>query len=124
MRIAQRLGHASPKLQIQKRRVYARTDLAARRLLAEVLRERLEERALPAICIDCGFSHAQADRVAYLRRVLPCSLDELREAHPCWWDAREDRARERTLYRDLRKAGAVRQDGVWGRPSPAREIAA
>ncbi len=49
-----------------------------------------------------------------MRRMLPCSVDELREAHPCWWDRARDEAKDRLMYRDLRAVGAVRGAlGVW-----------
>jgi len=84
-----------------------------RKINATVLRE------LP--CMECGDSHGEARREAILRRMLPASAHEIREAHPCLWgDASEAHsAGERMLYRDLRRAGAMRDGSTW---YPATEM--
>jgi hypothetical protein len=119
--IAQRLRCERPALQIGRgphAKVLARTALAVRKLHAEVMAEVGLEEALPTICPDCGFSHAAEDRRSYLDRALPAAVDELREAHPCWWEGANGAAR---LSRDLRAVGAVKVDGVWTREPRARQ---
>jgi hypothetical protein len=100
-----------------------RAVLAAARRQAEVdaraarLRE-AEEGGLmvePELCPDCGASHAREQRQARLARLLPLSLEGLREALPCFYDGTE--AGERRLYRDLRAIGAERVDDAWTVPS-------
>lgn len=116
--ISRRLGNNGLSLQIQKRQVLASTELRVRRLHAAVLRELQEveelERAAVDACADCGYSHDPATRQAAMRRALPCTVDELREAHPCWWDRARGEAKDRVLYRDLEAVGAERSAiGVW-----------
>ncbi len=116
--ISRRIGNNGKSLQIQKAKVRASTELRLRRLHAAVLREIQEqdelERASVDVCADCGYSHDAETRQAAMRRMLPCSVDELREAHPCWWDRTLSEARDRVLYRDLHAVGAVRGPlGMW-----------
>jgi hypothetical protein len=107
--IAQRLGRQRAALQLGRQKVLARTAFEVRRLHTEVMREVALEFALPEICPDCGFSHAPEDRRAFIRRMLPCSAEELREAAPssCWWSD------GRTLYRDLKALGTERINSEW-----------
>jgi len=112
--IAQRLGRKRAALQIGKRLVFARTALEVRRLHERVACEFAEERALARICTECGSSHAPEDRQAVVRRMLPCSAEDLREAHPCWWAG--GAAGDRMLWRDLHTAGAAHADGTWSLP--------
>ncbi len=66
-----------------------------------------------------------ADRYAHgtrARYVSGCRCDDCRRANRLYERARYA-ARAGGDWNGL-KAGAVRQDGVWGRPSPTREIAA
>jgi hypothetical protein len=98
--IAQRLGAERPALQIRKDRVLAKTALKVERLLAEVERHDLGNGVV--ICPDCGFSHARADRVAAIRRMLPCAAADVREAWPCLYP--EGVAGDRRLYRDIADA--------------------
>jgi hypothetical protein len=121
--IAQRLGHETPALQLGKARVFASTALQVRRLHAEVMRELEAERALPRLCRECGFTHAPEDRRAVVLRMLPCTTEELREAHPCWWAGAPGSAKEALLYRDLRAAGAEKVDGVWTQRDAPRRAA-
>lgn len=53
-RISQALGNSVPALQLKKRRVLARTELAVRQLLERAKEERLHKR----VCPRCGLSHA------------------------------------------------------------------
>jgi len=108
-----RLGHVIPKLDLGRKLVRARTAHLIRRLHAEVMGEREAETAGSAICRDCGLSHAPGARQKAVRRMLPCSAADLREAHPCWWAGI---AGDRALYRDLRAVGAVRAAGRWAIP--------
>lgn len=79
------------------------------------------EGGVARICPDCGYTHDLEERRAALRRMLPCTAEDLREAHPCWWDGRRSAARERILYRDLRAVGAERTSGTWGIPDTAKD---
>jgi hypothetical protein len=121
--IAQWLGYEKPALQLRRERVLATTALAVRRLHGEVMREVEEEKRIGSICLDCGFSHAPASRHQALRRALPCTTEQLRESHPCWWDGTKRSAAERRLYRDLRAVGARLVDGLWARPKAASAAA-
>jgi hypothetical protein len=114
--IAERLGLKTPALQIRKTRVLASTALRVRRLHAQVMAEIAEEQGLPTICDECGYSHEPAARRAVVLRMLPCTSEELREAHPCWWSGPNGSAR---LSHDLRGVGAARLDGVWARREAA-----
>lgn len=115
--IARRMGFKTAHIQIGRRRVLARTALSVERLHRAVMREAAEEAAIERraqmICLDCGTSHEKEDRLASLRRVLPASLDELREAHPCWWGGATNGPGERRLFRDLKSAGARKVGGEW-----------
>jgi hypothetical protein len=113
--IATRLsGRYRRALTLARRRVEARTAFLVRRLHAEVMAELAQEKALPAICPECCFSHAPEERHAVIRRMLPCSTEDLREAHPCWWSG--GAAPEMRMYRDLHIVGAERVDGGWALP--------
>lgn len=57
-------------------------------------------------CGDCGLSHRKPDRLARIRRMLPASPQEIREAYPCVYDLEECSKGERRLYRDLHDLGA------------------
>jgi len=94
-------------------RVTPRSLAKLRALHAEVMRGRKVELAASAICRGCGQSHAPMARQTVVRRMVPCSAADLREAHPCWWAGI---AGDRALYRDLRAVGAVRAAGRWAIP--------
>lgn len=123
--IARRLlGHeAARKLQIGRVKILARTALAVKWLHAEVMRELALEKSAAAICDECGYSHAREDRIRVLLRMLPCSSEQIRAAHPCWWDGPKHSARERMLYRDLRSVHAVLVDGLWTRRTREAAVA-
>jgi hypothetical protein len=68
--------------------------------------------ALP--CMDCGMRHTWERRARILRRMLPTTAHEIREAWTCvWGDPWVDDAGGRKLYRDLHAIGAVRVGGSW-----------
>jgi hypothetical protein len=113
--MAERLGRKHRSLQFGRRWTEAASLLEVRRLHAEVMRELAMEKAAEAICPECDQSHDPEDRQRVILRMLPCTTEELREAHPCWWDGARDAARERCLYRDLGAAHAVKVDGLWVR---------
>ena len=118
--LAGRLGHERTYVSHLIREGLHVTVLTAhrvRRLHAEIMRELEAERRVAEVCDECGYSHARADREAVLRRMLPATIEELREAHPCWWDRAQGRERERRLYRDLHAVGAEQSSiGVWRIP--------
>lgn len=69
----------------------------------------------PRLCLECGASHAPLERQARLARLLPSSVEVLREALPCLYGTRD-----RLLYRDLRAVGAERSaSGEWSRRAVA-----
>jgi hypothetical protein len=112
--ISERLGRKSRGLQFGHRRIRASSALEVRRLHAEVMREVELEKAAASICHECGQSHAPDDRQRVMVRMLPCTVEEFREAHPCWWvTSPADRAQDRILYRDLHAVGAVKIAGLW-----------
>lgn len=83
--IAQRLGYATPALQI-KPRVIPKTEARVLRLLEEVRAEVEAHRRLPKICPDCGLSHAPADRRRVIARMLPTTFEEVHAAWPCLYE--------------------------------------
>jgi hypothetical protein len=113
LEIVERLGRRHQGLQFGRRLVLASSILEMKRLHAQVMRELEIEKAAATICAECGQSHDPEDRRKVVLRMLPCTGEDLREAHPCWWDGRDDSARERRLYRDLDAVGAVKVAGIW-----------
>jgi len=69
--------------------------------------------------------YPRARRLAILRRMLPATASELREAYPDAWPsgyyphARGAAMESRKLFRDLHELGAVSRDGLWRLPEPA-----
>lgn len=71
----------------------------------------------------CGLSHAKPDRLARIRRMLPCRAIEVHEAYPCIYPVDgTQRILEgkkviavinRMLFRDLNEAGGVLKQGTW-----------
>lgn len=60
---------------------------------------------------SCGLQH---DNLSILRRMLPTTAHEIREAWSCIWGLpNEDDAGARRLYRDLEKLGTVRDGGTF-----------
>lgn len=66
-------------------------------------------------CTRCGYSHAREDRLARIRRMLPCSIEEIRAAWPCLY---ADEDGHELARRDLRGVGATPDHllGDWGIP--------
>jgi hypothetical protein len=86
---------------------------------------------------DCGLSHAKETRLRILRRMLPATTFEIRDAYPCIWrtsgktrlqhvpaepprpkksvQIREQAGECALLYRDLHDLGAVCLPGVMGK---------
>lgn len=123
LEIAARLGNSAPHLQIGEKLIHARTAYRIRKLHAELMREAEMERDGALVCRLCGFSHATEDRLAVLRRMLPCDTEALREAHPCWWGGGDGSAGDRRMYRDLKIVGADRKDGQWRIPEVPWRVA-
>jgi hypothetical protein len=75
-------------------------------------------------CFDCGVKHTPARRAEVIRRMLPATAKEIREARPCFWgDASDvDCPGVRMLYRDLKQL-AVRVGGTFYPPAEARAAA-
>jgi hypothetical protein len=73
-------------------------------------------------CMECGSKHTIERREQLLRRLLPCTVREIREIHPCLWGPPDESnsKRERELYRDLHRLGAVRLSGTWYPASESR----
>lgn len=63
----------------------------------------------------CGSPHTEERRLAIIRRILPASTHEIREAWSCIWglpfDDKSPGARR--LYRDLQKLGAISNGGTY-----------
>lgn len=61
-------------------------------------------------CLDCGVVHSQEHRFATIRRMLPATIEEIREVWPCFW--LED-AGYQQLRRDLKAFGATLNHRTW-----------
>lgn len=83
---------------IAKRNYRKKEKLLNERLIAE----------LP--CMECGVSHAQERRIAVIRRTMPATVEEIREAWPCFW---LEEAGFQRLRRDLKKMGAQKNGRIW-----------
>lgn len=99
--IAQRLGYATPALQLTRRRVTAANALRIQRLLREVRAEVAEAARIGTVCTDCGESHERARRVEWLRRHSDVDPIDAADAKPCWWGGESGR---RALARDRNEA--------------------
>lgn len=96
--LAQRLGAERPALQLRKREVLARTALRVEKLHREIMGEIEREKSTPAICPDCGYSHAPEERQRLIARMVRDGLTapEIAEAWPCFYPD------VRTAYRDAK----------------------
>lgn len=102
--IAERLGYRTRAIQI-KPSVIVRTEARVLRLLAEVKTEAEACKHAPEICPACGLSHACADRLRVVARMLPASFTEVHAAWPCLYEDTD--AGQQRFYRDRR---AVKRD--------------
>jgi hypothetical protein len=101
--IAQRIGNKTPALQIRRDRVLVTTAARIAKLRREVEEENRLSEGLPEICAHCGYSHAPADRLAIVRRMLPMETRDLQEALPCFYGrGGTNGAGYAMLMRDLR----------------------
>jgi hypothetical protein len=101
--IAQRIGNKTPALQIRRDRVLVTTAARIAKLRREVEEENRISQGLPEICAHCGYSHAPADRLAIVRRMLPMETRDLQEALPCFYGrGGTNGAGYAMLMRDLR----------------------
>lgn len=107
--IALRLGYSRPALQLTRSTVRADNALAVERLHREVLAEVELEKAMPAVCPECGHSHAKADRLRVLSRMRGAETDVIAEAWPCWYGGPKGRA---LLLTDLSRMRAAEREGA------------
>lgn len=87
---------------------------------------KLTEETLASIpCLDCGENHSFENRARVIRRMLPATVWEIRDARPCFWGPPSDVncTGATTIYRDLRQVGAVRAGSTFYLPAEAREAA-
>jgi hypothetical protein len=89
----------------------AKYDRAYKKRLKEMTDAVLVE--LEAAC-TCGVVHDAGQRERVLRRMLPATAHEIREAWSCIWGLPDEKgAGARRFYRDLEKLGAVWQGGTF-----------
>lgn len=111
--IGERLGLNTSFDAARDPHVTARTALRVQKLHAQVMAELAVERDAATVCHDCGLSHSSERRAEVLLRLLPCTVEDARQAHPCFWAGT---AGERRLYRDLEALGAIVFRGSWALP--------
>lgn len=75
-------------------------------------------------CDECGELHDQAHRLIRLRRMLPASVIEIKQALSCLYPpetchTREANTADRRLFRDLHKLGAFCVQAYWQMPRRA-----
>jgi len=61
-------------------------------------------------CLECGVSHSAERRQAVIRRALPATREEIKEAWPCFWRGVSGQAR---LAMDLKAMGAYSHKWIW-----------
>lgn len=100
--LARRLGYSAPALPLRKGQVLARNAHLVKKLRAEIMAELEAEKALPKICPDCGYSHAQEDRMRAIRsHVGELGPKEIASLWSCFYGDGESGARR--VHRDLVK---------------------
>lgn len=68
-----------------------------------------------SLCMACGSVHTDERRRHVIRRMLPCTQVDVRDAWSHLWP--DDATGRRMLARDLHAMGAVRDNGgVWRMP--------
>ncbi len=66
------------------------------------------------ICVFCGHTHSAAERLRVVRRMLPCTAEDVLDGWSCLFDGPEGREQ---LQGALRELGAVCDaDGEWCLP--------
>lgn len=102
-----------------------RVDPDTERSIVELLNTERERAKKPKLetCLECGLSHAKADRLKRVLRLLPATGVMIQEAYPCtypitytatWEYAdKKSEAAARMMYRDLHDLGAESVGGVW-----------
>jgi hypothetical protein len=99
--LAQRLGYVNAALQLKRGLITARNAHRVERLHREVLAEVAANEAMPDICPDCGYSHAEPDRLRAIETMAELAPREIVEQWSCFYGDGE--AGQQRLYRDLRK---------------------
>jgi len=114
--IAMALGNKKPALQLKKKQMTAKSARKVERLHKELYVALEIEKEIEDLCADCGYSHAREARMKRVKRMLPCTFQDIYMAYPCTYPA-EGNAQaspaSRMLYRDLHDLGAAPRDGVW-----------
>lgn len=94
----------------RNRKAHPKTVNARHRRYRRRQKENLAKMIAQLPCFECGVHHTFERRAAVIRRMLPATAGEIREARPCFWGnpaGARDSAGEMRLYRDLEQLGAV-----------------
>lgn len=88
-------------------------------------KQRLAELVASLPCLECGEKHSFENRAKVIRRMLPATVRDIREARPCFWGDPTDAnsAGARRLYRDLEQLGALRFRCSFHLPTETRAAA-
>lgn len=114
--IAQAIGKKYKALQLNRRRISFANAKQIEALYEQARKERADLIARERQCGECGLSHAKEDRLARLRKLLPCRSADVLEAFPCVYKTtitKDGTPDNRTIFRDLHSLGATKADGWW-----------